>query len=45
MIVRKTGGEIEKMRAAGRIVAEVLQGIADAIVPGVTTSADLDRVA
>lgn len=45
MIVRKTGGEIEKMRAAGRIVAEVLQGIADAIVPGVTTTADLDRVA
>ena len=33
------------MRVAGRVVAEVLQAMADAIVPGVTRTIDLDRVA
>lgn len=45
MIVRKTAAEIEKMRAAGRVVAEVLDAMAKAIVPGVTRTADLDMVA
>jgi methionyl aminopeptidase len=45
MIVRKTPIEIEKMRAAGRIVAEVLQAMEQAIVPGVTRTADLDALA
>jgi len=33
------------MRAAGRIVAEVLQALEAALVPGVTRTVDLDRVA
>lgn len=33
------------MRAAGRVVAEVLDAMAGAIVPGVTRTADLDRLA
>lgn len=45
MILRKTAAEIEKMRSAGRIVAEVLQAMTDAIVPGVTRTIDLDRLA
>ena len=45
MIVRKSGAEIAKMRAAGQVVAEVHAAIAAAIVPGVTRTADLDRVA
>lgn len=45
MIVRKTPAEIEKMRVAGRVVAEVLDGVSKAIVPGVTRTADLDMLA
>ena len=45
MIVRKSGAEIEKMRVAGRVVAEVLDGVSRAIVPGVTRTADLDLLA
>lgn len=45
MILRKSAAEVEKMRAAGRVVAEVLQSLTDAIVPGVTRTRDLDRLA
>jgi methionyl aminopeptidase len=33
----KTADEIEKMRTAGRLAAEVLQMIGEHVVPGVTT--------
>ena len=36
-IVIKTAEDIEKMRIAGRLAAEVLEMIAPHIVPGVTT--------
>jgi len=45
MIVRKSAAEIEKMRIAGAVVAEVLEAITNAIVPGVTRTIDLDRLA
>jgi methionyl aminopeptidase len=45
MIVRKAAGGIEKMRVAGRVVAEVLERLSAAVVPGVTTTADLDDLA
>jgi methionyl aminopeptidase len=45
MIGRKTAAEIEKMRVAGRVVAEVLQALTTAIVPGVTRTLDLDQLA
>ena len=45
MIVRKTAVDIEKMRAAGRVVAEVLEAASKAVVPGQTTTADLNRIA
>ena len=45
MILRKTAAEIEKMRAAGRVVAEVLDALTRAVVPGVTRTVDLDRLA
>ncbi len=44
MIVLKTRDELERMRAAGRTVAEVLWRLREMIVPGVTT-AELDRFA
>jgi methionyl aminopeptidase len=44
MIQYKSAREIEKMRQAGRIVAEVLDLISENIRPGVTTRA-LDRLA
>lgn len=44
MIVLKSLREIEKMRSASRIVAEVLDRLCDMIRPGVTT-ASLDRFA
>ena len=44
MIVLKSPVEIEKMRAAGRIVAETLALLESRIKPGVT-SAELDRLA
>ncbi|MDQ3731875.1 MAG: type I methionyl aminopeptidase, partial [Pseudomonadota bacterium] len=42
-IILKTPDEIEKMRVAGRLAAEVLDMIAPHVVPGVTTG-DLDRI-
>ncbi len=43
-VVLKTSREIEAMRAAGRVVHQVLEAIAAAVQPGVTTLA-LDRIA
>lgn len=37
MIVCKSPAELEKMRAAGRVVARVLQAVAAKVVPGVST--------
>ena len=45
MIVRKTPADVEKMRVAGRIVAEVLDAVEKSVVPDVTTTADLNRLA
>lgn len=45
MIVLKTPEEIEKMRAAGRVVHEALQAMRAAIVPGVSTTYDLEKAA
>jgi methionyl aminopeptidase len=44
MIIRKSKVEIEKMRAAGKIVAEVLHRLATMVEPGITTH-DLDEEA
>jgi methionyl aminopeptidase len=44
MIIRKSPREIEKMRRAGRIVAEVLALVESELKPGVST-AHLDRLA
>jgi methionyl aminopeptidase len=44
VIVLKSPADLEKMRAAGRIVAETLTLLKDKIGPGVTT-AELDRLA
>lgn len=44
MIKIKSPGEIEAMRAAGRILAETFEHIAEAVKPGVTT-AELDDIA
>jgi len=44
VIVLKTRREIEEMRQAGRIVAEILQLLKEQVVPGITTL-DLDRLA
>src|SRR5690349_5353162 len=43
-IVLRSDDELEQMREAGRVVAEVLDAVEAACVPGVTT-AELDRVA
>ena len=45
MIVRKSAAEIERMRTAGRIVAEVLETVRESIVPGKTTTQDLNDIA
>ena len=45
MITLKSKSEIEKMRAAGAIVAETLAQITSGIVPGKTTTHDLDAMA
>ena len=45
MIRLKTPDEIEMMRLAGRVVAEALAAMRDAIVPGETTTLDLDEIA
>jgi methionyl aminopeptidase len=42
--VRRTNEEIDKMRRAGKVVAEIMAETRAAVRPGVTT-ADLDRVA
>ena len=44
MIVCKSPAEIERMRAANALVADVLADLASKVSPGVTT-ADLDRMA
>ncbi len=44
MIVIKSVAELDKMRRAGRIVAEVLERMREAVAPGVTT-AQLDELA
>lgn len=44
MILTKSASDIERMRASGRIVAEALHAMAEAIVPGKTTTADLDAI-
>ena len=44
MIVIRSKAELERMRAAGRLVGEVLTELSAHVAPGVTT-ADLDRVA
>ncbi len=42
-VTRKNSAEIEKMRVAGRLAAEVLQMIAPHVRPGITTG-ELDRL-
>jgi methionyl aminopeptidase len=44
VIVLKSRTEIERMRVAGRMVAEILQLLSEKVVPGVTTG-ELDRLA
>jgi methionyl aminopeptidase len=44
MITIKSEHELELMREAGRIVAEVLAGIREAVIPGMTT-ADMEALA
>jgi methionyl aminopeptidase len=44
MIIRKSAQEIEKMAAAGRIVAETIAHVGEQLEPGVTTR-ELDRIA
>jgi methionyl aminopeptidase len=44
VIIRKSKRDIEKMAAAGEVVAEVLERIGELIAPGVTTE-ELDTVA
>ena len=43
MIQIKTRAEVEKMRAAGLVVARALQKLQDAVEPGIST-ADLDAI-
>jgi methionyl aminopeptidase len=43
-VVCKSASEIEKMRASGHIVRQVLEAVRDIVAPGVTTM-DLERVA
>jgi methionyl aminopeptidase len=44
MIVRKSAQEIEKMAAAGRVVAETIAHVGEQLEPGVTTG-ELDAIA
>jgi methionyl aminopeptidase len=44
VIVCRSAAELEKMRAAGRLVGEVLTALSKAVVPGVTTG-ELDAMA
>lgn len=43
MIIRKSPSELDKMRRAGAIVADTIERVLEAVVPGATTL-DLDRV-
>ena len=45
MIIRKTPADIEKMRAAGAVVARCLKNLSEFIVAGRTTTKDIDRMA
>lgn len=45
MITCKTRIEVEKMRVAGRVAAEALRTLKDAVEPGKTTTWDLDILA
>lgn len=45
MIIKKTPAEIERMRAAGAVVARCLRELAEAIQPGRTTTLDVDAMA
>jgi len=45
LIILKTPVEIEKMRAAGKIVASVLTALKEAVVPDKMTTLDLDLMA
>jgi methionyl aminopeptidase len=44
MIIRKSPREIEKMAAAGRVVADTIAHVGEQLEPGITTG-ELDRVA
>jgi methionyl aminopeptidase len=44
MIIRKSNEELDRMRRAGRIVADTISAVLEAVRPGATT-ADLDAVA
>ena len=44
VIIRKSPEELDRMRRAGRIVADTISAVLDAVRPGATT-ADLDEVA
>jgi methionyl aminopeptidase len=44
MIIRKSAGELDKMRRSGRILAATIDHVLEAVAPGVTTL-DLDRIA
>lgn len=44
MIKLKTKADLEKMRAAGHVVAKAIRIMAENIVPGKTTTADLDAI-
>ncbi len=44
MIVRKSHAEIEKMAAAGRVVADTIDHVGTRLEPGITTG-ELDRIA
>lgn len=44
MIKLKTKADLDKMRAAGHVVAKAIRIMAENIVPGKTTTADLDAI-
>lgn len=45
MVILKSRDEIEKIRAAGRVVYAALQAMKAAIIPGKTTTHDLEQIA
>jgi methionyl aminopeptidase len=44
-IILKSAADLERMRASGRVVARALNAMRDAIVPGKTTTNDLELIA